>query len=64
MVVIGFSTSYVFVVFFKAFFLVTVIGGLAGLWLLPTLLALFGGDNIPAAAAGSPAIADKAPEEP
>jgi Niemann-Pick C1 protein len=45
-VVIGFSTSYVFVVFFKAFFLVTVIAGAGGLWLLPCLLGLFGGDNL------------------
>ena len=63
-VVIGFSTSYVFVVFFKAFFLVTVIGGAAGLWLLPTMLGLFGGDNIPSNVeeAASPKIEDKAPE--
>jgi hypothetical protein len=41
----------VFVVFFKAFFLVTVIAGAGGLWLLPCLLGLFGGDNLPLDAA-------------
>ena len=45
-IVIGFSTSYVFVVFFKAFFLVTVVAGAHGLWLLPCLLGLLGGDNV------------------
>merc|ERR1711937_49320 len=42
-VVIGTSKSYVFVVFFKAFFLVTVIAGAHGLVFLPTVLSLFGG---------------------
>lgn len=45
-VVIGFSKSYVFIVFFKAFFLVTTIAGAHGIWLLPCLLGLFGGDNL------------------
>ena len=45
-IVIGFSTSYVFVVFFKAFFLVTVVAGAHGLWLLPCLLGLLGGDKV------------------
>ena len=44
-VVLGFSKSYVFVVFFKALFLVVVIAGAHGLWLMPVLLALVGGDN-------------------
>merc|ERR1719321_114810 len=34
-IVIGFSQSYVFRIFFKAFFLVTTIAGAHGLWLLP-----------------------------
>lgn len=44
-VVIGFSNSYVFRIFFKALFLVTVVAGAHGLWLLPVLLSIFGGDN-------------------
>merc|ERR1711871_534122 len=46
-VVIGFSNSYVFRIFFKALFLVTVVAGAHGLWLLPTLLSIVGGDNGP-----------------
>ena len=34
------------VVFFKAFFLVTVVAGAHGLWLLPCLLGLLGGDKV------------------
>jgi hypothetical protein len=45
-IVIGFSKSYVFRIFFKAFFLVTVIAGAHGLWLLPMLLGQFGGSNL------------------
>merc|ERR1711871_644567 len=52
-VVIGTSKSYVFVVFFKAFFLVTLVAGAGGLWLLPCLLGLFGGDNLLANAPGT-----------
>lgn len=44
-VVIGFSKSYVFVVFFKAFFLVTTVAGAHGIWLLPCVLGLVGGSN-------------------
>mmetsp|Transcript_89707 Transcript_89707/g.254130 ORF Transcript_89707/g.254130 Transcript_89707/m.254130 type:complete len:992 (+) Transcript_89707:100-3075(+) len=44
-VVLGFSASFVFEVFFKVLFLVTVIAGAHGIWLLPTLLALLGGDS-------------------
>jgi len=43
-IVIGFSKSYVFEVFFKILFLVTVLAGVHGMWLLPTLLSMFGGD--------------------
>ena len=41
-VCISFSKSYVFRVFFKALALVTVIGGMHGLWLLPVLLVGLG----------------------
>lgn len=44
-VVIGFSKSYIFKVFFKIIFLVTIIAGSHGLWLLPALLSLVGGEN-------------------
>ena len=44
--VIGFSKSYIFRVFFKAFFLCVVVAGAHGLWLLPLLLSLLGGDNL------------------
>ena len=45
-VVIGNSKSYVFVIFFRALFLVVTIGGIHGLWLLPALLALVGGSSV------------------
>lgn len=41
--VLGFSKSFVFEVFFKILFLVTFIAGAHGLWLLPVLLSLLGG---------------------
>eukprot|EP00928_Gymnodinium_smaydae_P041635 TRINITY_DN2814_c0_g2_i5.p1 TRINITY_DN2814_c0_g2~~TRINITY_DN2814_c0_g2_i5.p1 ORF type:complete len:1037 (+),score=240.45 TRINITY_DN2814_c0_g2_i5:86-3196(+) len=44
-VVVGFSDSYIFRVFFKVLFLVTVIAGMHGLWLLPVILSLVGGDK-------------------
>lgn len=44
-VVVSFSKSYIFRVFFKALFLTVVLGGLHGLWLLPVLLSLVGGSN-------------------
>merc|ERR1711924_418997 len=44
-VIIGFSTSYVFRVFFKALFLTVVLGGAHGLIFLPTVLGLFGGSK-------------------
>jgi hypothetical protein len=39
------SVTYVFRTFFKMFFLVALFGGCHGLFLLPVLLAVFGGDN-------------------
>ena len=44
-VVLAFSKSYVFRIFFKALFLVVLLGGANGLWLLPALLSLFGGSK-------------------
>jgi hypothetical protein len=44
-VIIGFSESYVFRVFFKALFLTVLLGGAHGLLFLPTMLALFGGEK-------------------
>ena len=43
--VMAWSKSFIFQIFFKALFLVTVIAGAHGLWLLPVLLSIFGGDN-------------------
>jgi predicted RND superfamily exporter protein len=40
------SVTYVFRTFFKMFFLVGLHGGCQGLFLLPVLLATFGGDNL------------------
>ena len=45
-IIIGFSKSYVFVIFFRALALVTVVAGMHGMWLLPAMLALIGGDNL------------------
>jgi len=42
-VVVGFSDSYVFRIFFKVLFLVVTIAGAHGLWLLPSILSLVGG---------------------
>merc|ERR1712072_226689 len=44
-VVLGFSKSYIFRVFFKALFLTILFGGSVGLWLLPVLLSIFGGEK-------------------
>lgn len=43
--VFSLSKTYIFRVFFKCFFVVTLIGGAHGLVLLPVLLALLGGDR-------------------
>jgi len=44
--VIGFSKSFIFQVFFKVLFLVTTIAGAHGIILLPVLLSVIGGDNL------------------
>merc|ERR1712194_112943 len=44
LVVLSVSKTYVFRVFFKVLFLVTMIAGWKGLWLLPVVLSLVGGD--------------------
>jgi len=44
-IVLGFSKSFVFEIFFKCLFLVTIIGGSHGLIFLPVLLAFLGGDQ-------------------
>merc|ERR1711871_243892 len=44
-VILGFSKSYIFRVFFKALFLTILFGGCVGLWLLPVLLSIFGGSK-------------------
>jgi len=46
-VVVGFSNSYVFRIFFKVLFLVVVIAGAHGLWLLPVILSIAGGSKEP-----------------
>lgn len=43
--VLAFSKSYVFRIFFQAFFLTVTIGGIHGLVFLPAALSLFGGDS-------------------
>lgn len=45
MLVLSSSRSYVFEVFFKVLCLVTLIAGFKGLWLLPVVLSLLGGDS-------------------
>jgi hypothetical protein len=44
--VLGFSKSFIFQVFFKVLFLVTTIAGAHGIVLLPVLLSLLGGDAL------------------
>eukprot|EP00928_Gymnodinium_smaydae_P058826 TRINITY_DN4203_c0_g2_i3.p1 TRINITY_DN4203_c0_g2~~TRINITY_DN4203_c0_g2_i3.p1 ORF type:complete len:388 (+),score=80.37 TRINITY_DN4203_c0_g2_i3:363-1526(+) len=57
-VIVGFSNSYIFRVFFKVLFLVSTIAGAHGLWLLPVILSLVGGDKDPSS--GSPRVKDSA----
>jgi hypothetical protein len=44
-VVLGFSKSYTFRTFFQVLFLVLIFAGANGLWLLPVILATFGGNQ-------------------
>jgi len=44
-VVIGFTNSFVFEVFFKILCLVCIIAGAHGIWLLPTMLSIIGGES-------------------
>merc|ERR1712194_113123 len=46
LIVLSVSKTYVFRVFFKVLFLVTMIAGWKGLWLLPVVLSLVGGGDI------------------
>merc|ERR1711871_1666715 len=55
-VMFGFSKSLVFRIMFKAFCLVVLIAGSHGLWLLPVLLTLGGGDNGSAEDEPAPAV--------
>merc|ERR1712151_58328 len=43
--VLAASKSYVFQIFFKVLFLVTMIAGFKGLWLLPVVLSIVGGSK-------------------
>jgi len=43
--VLSFSKSFVFAIFFKVLFLVCVIAGTHGIWLLPVVLGIVGGDS-------------------
>jgi len=45
--VMGTSESYVFRILFKTLFLVVIIAGAHGLWLLPAILSLVGGSRDP-----------------
>merc|ERR1712113_254080 len=45
--VLAFTNSFVFEVFFKILCLVCIIAGAHGIWLLPTMLSIVGGDNWP-----------------
>eukprot|EP00913_Durusdinium_trenchii_P033108 g30998.t1 len=64
-VVVGFSESYVFRIFFKVLFLVVVIAGAHGLWLLPTILSLVGGSKATSETYNADAAtSDKAPGDP
>merc|ERR1712048_775930 len=45
--VLAFTNSFVFEVFFKILCLVCIIAGAHGIWLLPVVLSIIGGDNVP-----------------
>ena len=64
-IIIGFSNSYVFRVFFKALFLTVLIGGAHGLIFLPAILSIFGGDKAvnDAAPVKTNAVADDSPRD-
>merc|ERR1711968_56786 len=64
-IIIGFSNSYVFRVFFKALFLTVLIGGAHGLLFLPAILSIFGGDKAvnDAAPVKTNAVADDSPRD-
>merc|ERR1719456_1552263 len=64
-IIIGFSKSYIFRVFFKALFLTVLIGGALGLLFLPAILSLFGGDRAvnDAAPVKTNAVADDSPRD-
>merc|ERR1711907_465151 len=64
-IIIGFSNSYVFRVFFKALFLTVLIGGAHGLVFLPSVLSLFGGDKAvnDTAPVKTNAVADDSPRD-
>lgn len=67
-IIIGFSNSYVFRVFFKALFLTVLIGGAHGLVFLPSVLSIFGGEkaegnNSPRLPIKKNAVADDSPRD-
>jgi len=45
-VVVGFSQSFVFRVFFRILCVLCIVGGAHGLWLLPVVLSIVGGDSV------------------
>mmetsp|Transcript_38081 Transcript_38081/g.91395 ORF Transcript_38081/g.91395 Transcript_38081/m.91395 type:complete len:947 (+) Transcript_38081:45-2885(+) len=45
-VVVGFSQSFVFRVFFRILCILCIVGGAHGLWLLPVVLSIVGGDAV------------------
>jgi len=44
--VVGFSKSFVFELFFRILCVLCIVGGAHGLWLLPVVLSIVGGDNL------------------
>merc|ERR1712048_1358806 len=46
-IVLGFTSSFVFEVFFKVLCLVCIVAGAHGIWLLPVVLSIIGGDYLP-----------------